>query len=305
MAEEEGLPTFDSSSSFFTFPATGQAGSGAVPDESIDNAEDGHDQSQAQQEDFPKPATEPPRVSEDEVLVDLIKYGLPDALAKLNNQVAPITVLAIIGDSVDNIRNQVDAEREVRRRQEHIERQNAPEEQQHQSKDETLQSFDKGKGIEGPQNTPVSAPASSVASDNIDTASVHTLSQGQFPSADAQSEAETDVPKAEDTGPDSSPIPRPKVSSTSAIPRRRDLIKAMFRKVSDADTRSHVLRRSAGALQLKAKLKYARHIWQGEVQTAFVSLLRSFTFPLTHLVIRGVYHRLCSMHVNPRLLDLG
>ncbi|KAJ4394552.1 hypothetical protein N0V93_003771 [Gnomoniopsis smithogilvyi] len=245
--------------------ATGQAN--ALPDETNELAEKGSIGFQVQQEDLLSPNSRLPGVSQDEELNDLAKYGPPEALEKLN-QTVPVKVMSVIEKSIHNVQAQVDAETAMRHRQER-ERGRSPQEQQYRSRDEYHVSIDKGKGLDTSQVTPVSGPASSIASDQTDTASFYTPPEGgQSPSADAQCETETEthVATAEDSNHEFTPMPRFKASSTSAIPRRRDLIKAMFRGMSDTDARRHVLRRSTGALQFKAKLKHARQVWQGEIQ---------------------------------------
>lgn len=269
MAEGEGRPNFDLSSfSTFTFPATGQAA--ALPDETTHVVEASNRVFQAQDEFVSSPRTQPPRVSQDEQLIDLVKYGPPGALANLN-QTVPVTVMAVIENSIDNVRGQVDTELQMRNRQDSVTRQSSQVMQQQPAKNKSLDSIDKGEAIATAQLVPTLGPPSSVASDQADTASFYTPSEGgQSPSADAQSETGMDAPLAEDSAPNFTHMPRLKASSTSAIPRRRDLIKAMFRGTSDDDARRHVLRRSTGALQFKAKLRHARQIWQGELQIGFV-----------------------------------
>lgn len=284
MAEEEGRPDFDLSS-FSTFTLSGSGHADALPDETSEIVEDGSGELQMQQQDFLSPKAEPRMASQDGKLADLKKYGPPAALAKLNKTV-PVTVLAVIENSIDNVRAQVDTETELRHRQEQMRRQNTQAELSHQVRKESLGSTGKGKRLETPQIKSVSDPASSAASEQTETASFYTPSEGcQSPSADAQSEIGTDVPIAGDNVPHFTPMPRLKASSTSAIPRRRDLIKAMFRGMSDIDARRHVLRRSTVALQFKAKLKHAKQIWQGEVQIGFVSPTRAFVCLVPRILI--------------------
>lgn len=272
MAEGEGRPNFDLSSfSTFTFPATGQAA--ALPDETTHVAEARCRASQAQEEFVSTPRTQPPRVSQDEHLIDLVKYGPPGALAKLN-QTVPVTVMAVIENSIDNVRGQVDTEVQMRSHQDSATRQSSQDMQQQPAKQKSLESIDKGEAIATAQFVPNLGPPSSVASDQTDNASFYTPSEGgQSPSADAKSEAGMDAPAAEDSAPKFTPMPGLKASSASAIPRRRDLIKAMFRGTSDVDARRHVLRRSTAALQLKTKIRHAKQIWQGELQIGFVFVI--------------------------------
>lgn len=269
MTEGEGHPNFDLSSfSTFTFPATGQAA--ALPDETTPVAELSCYVSKAQDEFVSTSKTQPPRASQDEQLIDLIQYSPPGALAKLN-QTVPVTVMAVMEDSIDNVRSQVDTELQMRYRQESATCQSPQDMQQQPGKDKSLESIDKREALATAQLVPIFGSPSSVASDQTGTASFYTPSEGGLsPSADAQAETGMDAPTAEDSGPNFPPMPRLKASSTSAIPRRRDLIKAMFRGMSDDDARRHILRRSTGALQFKAKLRQAKQIWQGELQIGFV-----------------------------------
>lgn len=279
MAEREGRPTFDLSSfSTFTFPATGQAS--ALLNKTSGVAERHYDLSQAQDGLLSTRSNGPQRVSQDERFIDLVKYGPPDALAKLN-QTVPITVLAVIENSIDNVRGQVDTETQMRNQQDSTSGQHPQDRQQHPANDKSLQSIDKEQAADAAQSVLTLGSPSMIASDQTDAASFYTPSgRGRSPLADAQSEAGRDAPTAGDSAPQSTPMPRLKASSTSAVPRRRDLIKAMFRGLSKNDARRHVLHRSTGPLQFKAKLKNAKQIWQGEIQLGFVfvaiSLLCSF-----------------------------
>lgn len=287
MAEDEGRPTFDLSSfSTFTFPAVEK--SEALPEESSGIAESYHKKFHVQQEDFSRPKTEPLMLSEDEVLIDLTRYGPPDALAKLN-QNAPMTVIAVIEHSIDNIRTQAGAEIELRHREDQIRRQPADERDQLLSVDQILEIPDKGKEVPWSLAVQVSTPTPSIASDNTDTASFYTPPEGQSSSANVRSRTEADVPTAEDRGPYFTRSPRSEAATNLGIPRRRDVIKAMFRKMSDIDTRRRVLHRSTGPLPFKEKLRHAKQIWQGEVQIGFVSLItRSLLSPLIRIFFRSL-----------------
>lgn len=284
MVEEDGRPISDLSLiSTFTFSATEQAHT--LPDGTSGVVRDDIQKDQAQQQELSIPETKPQRASH-EGIVDLTRYGPPDALARLNQPV-PTTVIAMIEDSIETVRAQVDTEAEMRRRQEQTRGKDPQDEQQPRVKDRTIQSIDKGKGIETPHTTPISGPASIIASDQTDTASFYTPSEGgQSPSADAKCETGMDVPTGKDNAPYFRPMPRPKASSTSSIPRRRDLIKSMFRGISDTDARHHVLRRSTGALQFKAKFKHAKQIWQGELQIGSVFLARPSALPVFNVCPR-------------------
>lgn len=305
MAEGEGRPNFDLSSfSTFTFPVIGQAA--ALPDETTHVAEASCKVSQAQEEIVSAPRTQPPTVSQDEQLIDLVKYGPPGALAKLN-QTVPATVMAVLESSIDNVRSQVDTELQIRNRQDSAIRQSSQDMQQQPAKNETPESIDKGEAIATAHFVPTLGPASSVAPDQTDTASFYTPSEGiQIPSADAQSETGMDAPAAEDSAPDLTPMPRLKASSISTIPRRRDLIKAMLQGMSDNDARQHVLRRSKGAFQFKAKLRHAKRIWQGELQIGFV--LVTVPSPRSYAALlngSGFVTRNCNFSFQTNLVSQG
>lgn len=269
MAEEAGRPTFDLSSfSTFTFSATGQAS--ALPNETSVVAARHHNVSQAQDKMLSTRRTELPRASQDEQYIDLAKYGPPEALAKLN-QTVPVTVLAVIENSIVNVRGQVDTETQMRHHQDSTMGQISQDLQQYLASDKSPESIDKETTVDAAQSVPNLGSPSIVASDQINAASFYTPTEGgQSHLADAQSETGMDALTAEDTAPQSTPNPRIKASSTSAIPRRRDLIKALLRGSSKNDARRHVFRQSTGPLQFKAKLKHAKQMWQGETQIGFV-----------------------------------
>lgn len=298
MAEQEGRPTFDLSAfSSFTSPAAGQAD--PMSCEMTETVENDSKKFRVQKGDLSNPKTELLMTRQDGgELVDLTRYGPPVALAKLN-QTAPLTVIAVVENSIDNIRAQVDTETQMQRRQEQTKRQYVQEKQKHRAKDKTLEVIDKGKGVEGVQIGPASSSISSIASDQTETASFYTPSEGRSPSVDAQSEAGTNGPTTEDQIPFFAPMPRLKASSTSAIPRRRDLVKAMFRRMSDIDARRHVLHRSKGPLQFKARFKYAKQIWQGEVQAGFVNLTYSSSLLQKRVFSQYSFHRLFKPFASP------
>lgn len=255
---EERRPALDLSSlSTFAFPA-------AKPKEST-KATRIYSGGSHHQHNAPIPNIEAPRVSDDEMSVDLTKYGPPDALAKLNQSV-PATVITVIEKSIDTVRAQVETEQKLRRRHEEAERsQSAREKGQHRTEDDSRRQPGKGRNVGAPRDIRVSVPESSPASDQTDTLLFYTPSEGQTPSAstesDAGMEALTATPTAADNDLDLTPTLRPKSLSASATPKRRDLIKAVFRKMSDSETRRQAIRRSVGALQLKAKLKHAKKMW--------------------------------------------
>lgn len=278
MMADEGRPTFDLSTfCHFAWPTI-------QPEEpGISRIESGT--SQDQRLDSSIPTVTAPEASGDKVLLNLTKYGPPDAIAKLNQNV-PNTIITVIENSIETVRGQIEAELELSRRREEAERSPRVQKEQseHRSEDDTEQQLDKGKAVESPEPVRDSAPESSAASmDHTDTPPFYTAYEAQSPPADTDSDNGTEastavltaVSTAVNNGPAVTPIPLPRSSSTSAIPRRRDLIKAMFRKTSEGETRRQAIRRSAGTLQLKAKLKQAKQVWHGGPQTRFVSSIKS------------------------------
>lgn len=258
MDEEAGRPTFDISS-FLAFAF--QTADPPQPRSSIDEpAEEPKNESAASRGE--QDAAGPPEgktAAGDDESVDLAKYGPPDALTRLNH-IVPQTVMSVVEDSVEHVRSQVAAETELHRQREEGKRAHV--------EGESPMAVDKGKGVEGAPAAPVATQVSSAASDRTDTESFYTPSEGHSTpgDADARSEAEPEEVVVLDNAVEVISIPRPKAVSTSAIsPRRRDLLKAVLRKISDADSRRHMVRRSTGALrhsEVRAKLKHAKHVLQ-------------------------------------------
>lgn len=261
MAEEEGRPPFDLSSfSNYSFPPVDQDG----PPPEVARG------------------SRPSSIREDDVEVDLVKYGPPGALGALMPAL-PLMVRVVIHESLENVRARVAAETKLLQRQQ--------EEERRQNDGQSSNPTGKGKGVEGDPAVPDNTQASSAASDHTDE-SFHTPSEGRTTASDALSDSGTEMASlsavtkqvAEETTAD----PKPRASSTSALgPRRRDLLKAVLRKVSDTATRRRLLRRSTGALrlpevQLRAKVRNAKQLLHhhdkiktGSVQPVFFNF-----FPL-------------------------
>lgn len=294
---DEGRPTFDLSSfSTFAFPPPIPTEPEGSPKLMRTQSAESHDQKSTSVPQRVENAEQASTANDDEALIDLTKFGPPDALTELEqSSPIPAVVFTIIEASVDTVRTQVKTEHELcrrgrdRRETEQVADketlQHVQDEDQAQAKDD--RKLDKGKGVEHPQALRVPTLQSSAASDRTadETPPFYTPSEGQSPSAnnesDVGSEALTAVPTAVDNELSLRPTLLPKSSSTSSIPRRRDLIKAIFRKTSDGETRRQALRRSAGGLQLKARLKHAKQIWKGEPDVGSVSLA-AFAFFSEH-----------------------
>lgn len=223
--------------------------------------------------------TEAVSANEYETLVDLLKFGPPDALAQLTHGL-PATLLTVVHNATETVRAQVDIETGRRRFSKEEIKGHVYRQEHHLDLAKDDKQLDKGKGVEAPQVVRTSARQPSVASDQTDTTfsspPFYTPSEGATPSeesttADFESDAGTDVltavPTAVRSGDDARPPLGPRPWSASAIPRRRNFIKSIFRKLSDGDTRRQVLRKSVGSLQLKAKLK---QVWHRETETGFV-----------------------------------
>ncbi|KAF3762556.1 hypothetical protein M406DRAFT_82840, partial [Cryphonectria parasitica EP155] len=263
MAETKGRPNYDLSSFLtFTLPKVEQdansAELSAVPPKG-EPIQDSDKQQESQ-----SPDSVPPANVESEDLIDLAKYGPPDALVRLN-QVVPSQVKAVIDSSIDNIRAQVAAETELHRQQKE-------QEERRKIEEKASQSVDESKISETNQVGPDDTPVSNATSIHSDSESFCTASEGRTMSLDSTSEAETEAVSlgaaTEQTGLGAGSMGRPKSSSTLGLPpRRRDLLKAVLQKIGDTDTRRRVLHRSTGALrqseaQLRAKFRHARETLQ-------------------------------------------
>lgn len=280
---DQGRPTFDLSSLLaFAFPS--------AKSEPLAKVSGNDCASLHARESVLIPEVPSARTSDDEDMVDLAKYGPPDALTKLN-QTVPATIITIIEDSIIAARAQIEGEQELRDRCSEQEEYNRVRDEAERdvegrrAEDCSCLHEGKGKQMEALRHIRRSpASTSRTASDQTGSRLFYTPSDGLTPSAgtDTESEAETEtltaVPTMMDNGPGTIPAPGPRSTSTSATPRRRDLIKSMFRKTSDSDARRHALRRSTGALQLKAKLKHAKQMLQKTVKNRCVCLIVSLHF---------------------------
>lgn len=273
MDEEAGRPTFDLSSFLtFAFPAAEQDQPSLQARTEIITLGSGDPEEQQDLSSRHSDLTD----GEDDGVEDLAKYGPPDALMRVSQAVPP-TVMEVIKDSIGSVQAQVTAETDLRCRQKEEEKLRAEEERR--QVDVNLKSIGTGKGkaVEGAQSLESAiAQISSAASDRTDYESFYTPSEGQTPTGDTNSEVATEEATEEDTDVDATSTPRPKVISASAIyPRRRDLLKAVLRKISDTDTRRRIVRRSTGGLrhpELRAKFKLAKQLLQhtDPTETAYV-----------------------------------
>lgn len=179
----------------------------------------------------------------DVVRSDLSKYGPPDALLRLGPVCSPVA-MAIIQDSVKNVRFRVTTEIEVLDQLKQQERQ-AP------TGDSTL-AIDKGKGAELALDASTGESLSSTDLYHDDNMSFYTPSEGYSPAADGEGGPELEIhdPSTQNTVIQAEMLPRNRAgSSASILPRRRDLLKAIIRMMSDSDRRRVLARRSIAALQ--------------------------------------------------------
>lgn len=273
MDEEAGRSTFDLSSFLtFAFPATDQDQPPSQESAEITPLGTGRPEAQEalciSRSDLAD--------DEDNGVDDLAKYGPPDALMRVS-QVMPPTVMNVIKNSISNVQAQVFAEKELHCRQKAEERLRAEEERGQVVGYVKPVDTCKGKALEEAEPIePVTGQISSAASDQTDSESFYTPSEGQTPTGDTNSAVAPEEFAEENIVVDATSTPRPKATSTSAIsPRRRDLLKAVLRKISDTDTRRRIVRRSTGGLrhtELKAKFKQAKQLLQhtDPTETAYV-----------------------------------
>lgn len=278
MAQDLGRPMFDVTSLLnFDFLNDGRDDN-KTPQQSIDTltpqspllAEAGDHTEKAPNHDL--------EVTVTDQLPELIKYGPPDALTKVTHTISPV-VMTIIMDSIDHIQAQIAAEEDIRQLK-------VIEEQVSALEHKLASPLDKGKGknlaVESGPAT-IAMPSSAV-SDRTDSDTFYTPSEGNTPNIRSPSDAGSEIA----TGEESLDIvvevdtARPKAVSTGELlPRRRDLLKAVLRKIGDTDTRRRLFRRSTEALhhaELKAKFKQAKlRLQHAEAETAFVCPASSFS----------------------------
>lgn len=240
MDEEAGRPAFYLS--FLSFAFTPSSQSRSPPDSDEPSEAPKIDSVASRNEKHaPSPQEGEPGV-EHEASMDLAKHGPPDALMRLNGDVPP-TVMAVIKDSIEHVRSQIAAETELVRRRE--ERKMAP------AEGGGLVAVDKGKGVEGVPAATVAAQVSSAAPDRTGTESFHNPSEGHTTSVDADARSEVVS------------VPPEAASAPVASPRRRDMLKAVFRKRRDEESRRRTARPFTGTshlLELRATLKRAKQV---------------------------------------------
>lgn len=183
--------------------------------------------------------------------IDLAKYGSPDALLRLNQIVLP-TVMAVVKDSVEHVRSQVAAEIELNRRRGEGKRAHA----------ESGSSVAVGKG-KRVATAPAIEQVASAASDRNDTEFFYAPTESHTTPGRADTRCEVKPGKVivQDNATE---------DILNTMPKRRDLLKTVLRKISDTGSRRRMIRRSTRALRhhrLGEKLKHAKQVLQ-HVKTA-------------------------------------
>lgn len=170
----EGRPNFDLSSfATFTFPPPTEP-EGSTELKTTQSAES-HDEMGTAVQNAAQTVEQPSMASDDDNLIDLTKFGPPDALTELDQNVSiPATVVAIIETSIETVRTQLETEHELvcrfqdkKESEQQVadreELQSIQEEDQSQAADH--KQLDKGKGVDRPPAVLAIAPQSQTASD--------------------------------------------------------------------------------------------------------------------------------------------
>ncbi|KUI57546.1 E3 ubiquitin-protein ligase arih1l [Cytospora mali] len=200
----------------------------------------------------------------DDLRINLRKYGLPEALTKLN-QVPPDTIDYLIKSSVENILTQVTAENEIQWCLQEAERRGS--EQDSDQAKESGGGLVKGKGVDRIQFISPSTGCSDSPSDLFDRRLVptpppseETTSYPTTEKASPSTKSEINFPSetaATATG-NSSPTANTSPSTPSNIKKHR-FLKAVFGRLSDTDPYFGLIRHhSMGDLHqidLRARLK--------------------------------------------------
>lgn len=240
---------------------------------------------------------------EDDQRVNLSKYRLPEALTKLN-QVLPRTLDNVIKSSVENILSQVTAESEINWRLREEERLKSQDNGERSKK--TRREVDKGKRVDRMRVRSTTAEGSNSSSEPFDARLVPTPPPSEqansfpptekaSPSTESELELAPETAAATSTdlttanfGPRKNRSHTANTSSSSpSNPRKWQLLRTVFRKLSDTDPYLGLLRHhSTGDLNhpdLRTRLKKTKEALHLGQETGFV-------FPHTsHILFYSLY----------------
>lgn len=284
MAQERDYPTFslcsaDRSACLLTGPNGQSRGVSAVSAAGFRDSEDRHSSNKGNGSSLP----------EEDQRVDLSKYGLPEALTKLN-QVLPGTLENVIKSSVESILSQVTAESEINWR---LQQERWKSHDSGERANEADRGVDKGKGVNRMITRSTTAEGSNSSSEPFHARLVPTpppseeaislpTTEKASPATGSELELVSDTAAATEmdlttanSGPRKNRSHTVNTSpSSTSNPRKWQLLRTVFRRLSDTDPYLGLLRHhSTGDLHhsdLRSKLKKTKGVLHLGQETGFV-----------------------------------